>query len=139
MSTGFTEADLYEQQRRKLPGTGTRIENAITSGVFDAYWTIRGRGHWIENKIQHGNQILVRPSQFAWGTTQLSHGATNVWFFVAKSAVDPPLLFFARDVLDLVSFDKARSGKFVVDVRARRSRASGWANIIDAFVDQRAV
>lgn len=124
------ETDLWDLQCQHMVGLGTRIENAISSGVFDSYWTGNSRGVWIENKIQRGNQIKVRGTQLAWGMAHLKAGANNLYFMVVKDRLDLPRLYAAQSIFahcDLNLTDG--KGQMLVNLNNVGCLATGWDNI----------
>jgi hypothetical protein len=124
------ETDLYAMMRRYLPGTGTRIENSISSGIFDVYWAANGCGSWVENKIQHGNRIRVRGTQMVWGLSQLGQGMANLFFLVIRDEVDVPRLYPALGIFQLCDLNVTDGeGHMLVSLKGQAPIAKGWMPI----------
>lgn len=71
------ESEFYQWLRRQTPSLEwDRIENALTSGMFDATVMHPSQMLWVELKIQrHSNVLLdLRPVQIAWAYRKLRQG-----------------------------------------------------------------
>jgi hypothetical protein len=93
------ETAVHEWVLANLPGHHVRIENAVSSGIFDLNTCHKGHEHWIEYKIRDGNRIKVRGTQFVWGSDRIAAGAGNLWFLVRRHSDPKAYLYDARTVL----------------------------------------
>ena len=126
----MTESDLYELEKQNIPGAYTRIENSISSGIFDVHLTTNCLGHWIENKIRRGNVIKVRGTQMVWGREQLLYGLPNLWFIVGTDKKLPPKLYRAAAILPRCDLNRTDGkGHILVDISDLEPAATGWAAI----------
>jgi hypothetical protein len=124
------ETELYEQVSTCMPGDVTRIENAISSGIFDMYWCYSGSGHWIEGKIRKGNRIFVRGTQYIWALRQIRSGMRNLWFLVMRDADDVPELYWANSITEVCDLKKTDGkGHLVVDISKIEPVERGWVRI----------
>lgn len=91
---------MNEQQfsawlRKKLEGYVTRIENTIGSGIPDIHWAAGGHtcgDYWIETKVSHRSEALLRKEQYAWGSSRASMGC-RVRIVLLNSTEDSVLVW----------------------------------------------
>lgn len=123
------ETDIYALEVAYLPGVFTRIENSISSGIFDVHLAGYGQTNWIENKVRHGNQIKVRGSQYVWGSRQLQHGMKNLWFLAMLDEEDVPAIYPASVIIaKCLPSVTDKKGHMLVNV-AKLVAPRGWSNI----------
>lgn len=80
-----TEADLYQRLRSAIPGKWTRIENAVTFGMFDTNLAREGQEVWVELKILPGKKLRIRPLQYGWAVDRYKLGGMTNAFFLAEA------------------------------------------------------
>lgn len=64
-----------------------RVETSTEQGVPDVYLCHEGTSVWIELKIKHGTQVLLRPTQYAWGMRHFKHGGRSLLLARDRQAI----------------------------------------------------
>lgn len=127
------ETEIHRELCKNFPpplAAITRFENVVRTGVFDANISHVGRDHWIEYKVQEGNQIKVSGTQYIWANERIASLATNLWFIVMRTRELPPVMYSAYNVLSACN-PNHNDGKrhMLVDVRSILTKDEGWAAI----------
>lgn len=124
------ETEVHEWVTANLPGVKTRIENAISSGIFDLNIIHKGHEQWVEYKVRDGNLIKVAGTQFTWGLDRLEEGAQNLWFLVMRHGDPEPRLYSGNTILQRCN-PAYNDGKrhMLVDLSTVIARGTGRSSI----------
>jgi hypothetical protein len=84
------ETALYARLNPKLKSFGCvdRVENSISSGMWDIHATFSGISTWIETKMEKGGKLYFERYQLGWGKRHLQAGATNLFVIAGRDSRD---------------------------------------------------
>ena len=83
----MNETNLFNRFKRVVPGTSSRMENTVGTGMFDVNYLQDGVESWCELKVLKGvrdPKIIIRGRQVAWAKKRYEHKAANLFFMAAN-------------------------------------------------------
>jgi len=94
----MTEKDIWHQLKKhwQTKAHCVRIENSTSFGDPDVNVCCKGKEFWIENKIDKGGYIIIRPAQLAW--LSLRHRAWGTIYFIVGNKYGTVALYNTKDL-----------------------------------------
>lgn len=107
------EDKLYARLRPYLKKWGNieRIENSVSSGIWDIHYCIDGQLGWIETKIEKGGLLYFEKFQPSFGRRMQRAGCENLYVMTSGPNYDEIRVYLAHVVL---SAPMTKKGKWTV-------------------------
>jgi len=87
----------------------TRVEGAVSFGLPDIEVAIRGRGLWVEFKIDKGGYFLIKPTQLAWHLSRIKQKCFDAFFIVAMKSGYDAITFDLYKAADIITLNNVTS------------------------------